>query len=180
LVRSRRALEAAPPEEEEEEPEEEVVAGIRVANAGVPRWIYAFYVLIPLFAFLYVVNNVALRPAAEEQPQETEAPTEPQTEVTLVASGIKFDPELLIFPPETEVTVNFENKDAGVPHNFVVWPDEQTAQTGNTGEANYAGSTFSGVATREEKFTTPGVGEYFFNCTVHPTSMFGTVEVVAG
>ncbi|MGH2760179.1 MAG: hypothetical protein ACRDKJ_11540, partial [Actinomycetota bacterium] len=54
FVRSRNQLAAAPPEAEEEEEKEEVVAGIGVGRAGVPRWLYGFYVLIPVFAFLYV------------------------------------------------------------------------------------------------------------------------------
>lgn len=181
-LQSRRALEAAPPEgaEEEEEAKEEVVAGIAVGLAGVPRWLYGFYVLIPVFAFMYVVNNVALRPAPDEKPGETKAPTGPSVEWTVVASGIKFDLDLVIFPAGEPVTVTFENNDAGVPHNFVVWPDEAAAQGGNTGQALHAGSTFPGVATRVEKFTAPDAGEYYFNCAVHPTSMFGTVEVVGG
>lgn len=177
FVRSRQALEAAPPEEAEEEEREEVVAGIGVGRAGVPRWLYGFYVLIPIFAFMYVVNNVALRPAAEEKPQESKKPSGPSAEWTIVSSGIKFDLEKLIVPGGP-VTVTFENKDAGVPHNFSVWPDEAAAQGGDTSKAVHAGSTFAGVATKVEKFTPPGGGELFFNCTVHPTSMFGTIEVV--
>lgn len=182
FVRTRRQLETAAPEPEEaEEEEEEVVAGIGVGRAGVPKWLYGFYVLIPLFAFLYVVNNVALVPAAEEPAaEETPAPTGPQTEWTLVASGIVFDLDRLILPPETDVVVTFENRDAGVPHNFYIWPDEAAAQAADDAAAVYAGSLFNGVATRVEEFTSPAAGEYYFNCTVHPTSMFGTVEVVAG
>lgn len=179
FFRTRRALEEAPPEPVEEE-EEEVVAGIGVGRAGVPRWLYGCYVLIPVFAFLYVVNNVALRPAAEEAPKETERPRGPVTETTVVAVGIKFDVDKLIFPAETEVTVTFQNNDAGVPHNFTVWPDEAAAQAGDTGKAIHAGSNITGTSEKVEKFKTPAAGSYFFNCTVHPTSMVGTVEVVAG
>ena len=179
FVRTRRALDAAPAEAaEEEEDQEEVVAGIAVGRAGVPRWLYGFYVLIPIFAFMYVVNNVALRPAAEEKPQESKAPSGPSAEWTVVASGIKFDLEKITVPAGKPVTITFENKDAGVPHNFSVWPGEAAAQAGDTSKAVHAGSTFAGVATKVEKFTPPGGGTLYFDCTVHPTSMFGTIEVV--
>ncbi len=181
FVRSRRALEAAPPEgAEEEEDQEEVVAGIAVGRAGVPRWLYGFYVLIPIFAFMYVVNNVALRPAAEEKSEEPKKPSGPSPEWTIVASGIKFDLDTLIIPAGEPASVTFENKDAGVPHNFIVWPDEAAAQAADTSKAVHAGSTFAGVATKVEEFTVPEPGELYFNCAVHPTSMFGAVEVVAG
>jgi plastocyanin len=180
-IRTRRALAAAPPapEEEEEEPEE-VVAGIRVGRASVPRWLYGFYVLIPVFAFLYVVNNVALAPVAEEAGKETAAPTGPVTELTIVASGIKFDLETITFPAQTEVTVTFENRDAGVPHDFTVWRSEAAATAGDEAAKIAESSLITGVSETEVRFTTPDPGQYYFNCTVHPPSMFGTVEVVAG
>jgi plastocyanin len=178
LVRSRHALETAPQEGAEEEEAEEVVAGITVGRAGVPRWLYAFYVVIPVFAFMYVVNNVALRPEAEEKPQESKAPSGPTAEWTIDASGIKFDLDHLIFPAAKPVTVTFDNKDAGVPHNWTLWPDEAAAQAGDTSKALHAGSTFAGVSKKDEKFTAPPAGEYYFNCTVHPTAMFGTAESV--
>lgn len=179
FVRTRRALETAPPAELEEETDE-VVAGIVVGRAPVPRWLYAFYVLIPAFAFMYVVNNVALRPAAEEKPAETPAATGPQTEVTIVASGIKFDKDTLTFPAETEVTVTFDNEDAGIPHDFTVWESEAAATANDVGKQLAKTSLITGAAEADLSFTTPGVGEYYFNCTVHPPSMFGTVEVVEG
>lgn len=184
FVRSRKALEAAPPEteEEESEPSEEVVAGIGIGSASVPRWLYAFYVLIPAFAMLYVFNNVALKgPEAAERPEATEAPTGPRTEWTITASGIKFDLSELTVPVGEEVNVVFENKDTpGVPHNFVVWPDEAASQGGDTSKAVHAGNTITAPARSTEKFTIPEAGTDYFNCSIHPTSMFGTIEAVAG
>lgn len=178
LVRSRRALEAAPPPEAVEE-EEEVVAGIGVGRAPVPRWLYGFYVLIPAFAFLYVVNNVALRPAAEEKPEESAEPTGPQDEWTIVASGIKFDKDTLTVPAETEVTVTFDNQDTGVPHDFTVWETEAAATANDTSKQLVKSNQIAGGAEDEVSFNSDGAGELYFNCTIHPTSMFGTVEVVA-
>lgn len=180
FVRSRRALEAAPPEVREEEEEEEVVAGIGVGRAAVPRWLYGFYVLIPAFAFLYVVNNVALRPAAESKPEESAVPTGPQDEVTIVASGIKFDLETFSVPADAEVTVTFDNQDTGVPHDFTVWETEAAATANDTGAQLVKSNQITGGNEDEVSFNPGGAGELYFNCTVHPTAMFGTVEVVAG
>lgn len=177
FVRSRQALESAPAEVEEE-PEEEVVAGIAVGRAGVPRWLYGFYVLIPVFAFLYVVNNVALRPAAEESPDGTPEPTGPVTETTITASGIKFDKPTLTFPAATEVTVTFENADTGVPHDFTVWESEAAATSNDAGAKIAATNQIAGGNADDVSFAIPEPGEYYFNCTIHPPSMFGTVEVV--
>lgn len=179
LVRTRRQLEAAPLVEEEEETDE-VVAGITVGRAGVPRWLYGFYVLIPAFAFLYVVNNVALRPAAEEQPEETTQPSGPSAEWTIVASGITFDLETLIVPADTDVTVTFDNQDAGVPHDFTVWQNEAAATANDTGQQLVKSNQITGGAETQVTFPSGGTGELYFNCTIHPTSMLGTVEVVAG
>ncbi|MGH2759324.1 MAG: plastocyanin/azurin family copper-binding protein, partial [Actinomycetota bacterium] len=165
------------PEAEEEEEKEEVVAGIGVGRAGVPRWLYGFYVLIPVFAFLYVLNNVALRPAAEEAPDETAAPRGPQTEWTIVASGIKFDAEQMAFPAGEEITVTFDNQDVGVPHDWTLWESEEAATANDEGAKIAGTNTFAGANEEDVTFTAPEPGEYYFNCTVHPPSMNGTAEV---
>lgn len=178
-LKARRALEAAPPSlEEEEEEEEEVVAGIGVGRAPVPRWLYGFYVVIPLFALLYVLNAVALAPPKAEEPEETPAPTGPVTEVTIVAESIQFDLSVLTFPTETEVEVTFDNQDAGIPHTFTVWQSENAASTKSEPGKIADTGLFNGVAEKVLTFTTPGPGTYYFNCIVHPF-MNGDVEVVA-
>jgi plastocyanin len=180
IVRSRKELASAPPPPDEEEEQDEVMAGIAVGRAGVPRWLYGFYVIIPLFAMLYVVNNVSLRPAeSAKKPVATPKPTGPQTKVTIAAKQIKFDLDKLIFPPNASVTVTFDNEDAGVPHTLTVWKSQSAAQSGaDSGKLADTGQ-FTGVAQKVLPFKTPGPGNYYFDCTVHPTSMFGTVEVVA-
>lgn len=179
FVRSRNQLATAPAEAEEVEEEDEVVAGITVGRAGVPRWLYGFYVLIPAFAFLYVVNNVALRPAAEEAP-ETQAPSGPRPEWTIVASGIAFDLDTMQFPAGEEITVTMDNRDAGVPHDWTLWESEEAATANDAGAKIAATNNITGANEADVTFPAPEPGEYFFNCTVHPPSMQGTVEVVEG
>lgn len=173
FVRTRRALEARgsePEEPEEEEEEETEVAGIAQGSGGVPRWLYAFYVIIPIWALGYVFLTAGLpSPEAEETPEPT-GPTEVPTEITIVGENIEFDLPEVTLQANTDVTVTFDNEDSGIPHNFTVWDSE--AQNEVLAET----STFNGVATESVTFSLPP-GEYYFNCTVHP-SMEGTLRAV--
>jgi hypothetical protein len=174
FFRSRSALEEGPPVDvSEEEEEDEIVAGIGVGRASVPRWLYAAYVLIPIFAMTYVVSNVAVAPAA---PKETAAPapTGPCTECTISAAQIKFSTDKLTVAAAEPVTVTFDNSDTGVPHTFTVYETEADFTGGGEKIAD-TGLINSGVE-RDVKFTGPAAGEsLFFICTVHPP-MKGTIE----
>jgi plastocyanin len=179
FVRTRQALTDEPADEEEDEDEEEVVAGIGVGRAPVPRWLYGAYVVIPLFALLYVVTNIAPEVTVAE-PEETPAPTGPQTEVTVVASGILFEQEEIHLLANSEITVTFDNQDAGVPHDLVFWVDEAAARSADE-DGRLAGTNiFSGVDQQSFTWQSGGPTELYFNCTVHPASMVGTAFVEEG
>lgn len=178
--RNRRRLADGPPPEPEGEEEAEVVAGITVGRAGVPRWLYGFYVLIPVFAFAYVFTSVSFVPEGGTEPGATEAPAGPCTECEIAAAQIAFDKDLIQVPAETDVTVTFNNNDTGVPHNFKVWEDEAAAQSADTGAQIAATDNINGGASAEAEFNSGPPGEYYFNCDIHPASMFGSVEVAAG
>jgi hypothetical protein len=180
LLKARRALADAPATLPEESDEPEIVAGIAVGQAPVPRWLYGAYVLIPLFAALYVLNAVALAPKAAPKASAAVKPTGPLTKTTVTASGIKFDVSTLTLKASSPITITFVNNDAGVPHNFTVWPSQAIAQAGDTGKAIKAGNTITGVATTTETFKAGPAGKnLFYECTIHPTSMFGTMVVAA-
>jgi hypothetical protein len=172
-ARSRRALAEEPPAEEvEEEEQDEVVAGITVGRASVPRWLYAAYVLIPVFALAYVFSNVAVAPAKTEA-EGTPKPTGPCSECTIAAAQIKFDKSVLEVAAEKAITVAFTNNDASVPHTFTVWKSKADAEGGGKPVAD-TGTFASG--SRDAKFTAPAAGtNWYFDCTVHPTSMFGDI-----
>lgn len=179
-LKARSALAEVPDTQEAEEAEEsdEIVAGIGVGRAPVPRWLYGFYVVIPLFAIMYVLNGVAFKAAPAATPEETKAPPGPVTEATIVAKGIAFDLATLTFPAETDVTVTFDNQDAEIPHTFTVWETEAAATAVDESAKIADTGQFNGIVKRDLKFTTRAAGDYFFNCIVHP-AMNGTVEVVA-
>ncbi len=176
FVRSRKRLAEAPAEPEEEG--DEVVAGITVGRAGVPRWLYAFYVLIPLFAMLYVFTNIPIE-ADEGGDEPTPTPISgPQPEWTIVASGIAFDLDEIIVPAATGVTITFDNQDTGVPHDFTVWESADAASAGGDAGQIATSGTINGGVSRDVTFNSDGAGSYYFNCTIHPPSMNGTFEVV--
>ncbi len=173
-VRNRRRLSGAPLTGNEEPDEEEVVAGIVVGRAPVPRWLYGAYVLIPVFAFAYVVSNIR-PPAREDVPAETAPPVEPCTECQVVAVQIEFDEDVLMVPATSEITVALDNQDVGVPHDFTVW----AAAEPGSGEQVSTTGTIAGGASGETTFTSPTAGErWSYNCTIHPASMIGTFQVV--
>jgi plastocyanin len=163
----------APPVEEEED---EIVAGITVGRARVPRWLYACYVLIPLFAISYVFSNVSIRP--ETPPEKTKGPeTGPKTDVDIVAAGIKFNLTEMTVAAGKQITVNAENNDSGVPHTFTVWKSEADA-TANKDKVADTGQFGSG--TKKVTFTAPAAGTtWFFNCTIHP-AMKGDIKAAEG
>ncbi|WP_292727003.1 plastocyanin/azurin family copper-binding protein [Methanoculleus sp.] len=43
--------------------------------------------------------------------------------VEIAAENVAFDTETITVPAGAEVTVNFENRDGGVPHNVAVYRD---------------------------------------------------------
>lgn len=92
--------------------------------------------------------------------------------VDLTAENIKFDKSTITVPAGAAVTVNFNNKDSGVPHNFAVYTDSSASQN------IFKGDTVTGPATTTYTFTAPSTpGTYFFRCDVHPQQMTGDFVV---
>ena len=102
----------------------------------------------------------------------------PVTEANVVASGIKYDKKSLNLKSASQITIHLDNKDAGVPHTFTVWKSEADATKNNTAGQIANTGTFSG--TKDLQFKTDGPATWYFNCTIHPTSMFGSITVSAG
>lgn len=152
--------------------EEPVVAGITVGNGTVPRWLYAAYAILPVFALLYVFNAADFTPKAPAKPKASHAAAGGSTKATITAQNIAFGKPKLLLAADSEVTVEFDNKDS-VVHNFSVWEDDSLA-------TKIAGTeTFAGPASKSVSFKTPAAGaKLYFNCTVHP-GMHGEIEAVA-
>ena len=101
-------------------------------------------------------------------------PELPSTTINLVAHNIAFNTSTITVPAGAEVTVNFDNQDANIPHNFAVY-ETQAAQ-----KAIFQGKIITGPAKTTYTFKAPDKpGTYFFRCDVHPTIMKGQFVVTA-
>lgn len=94
----------------------------------------------------------------------------PEGGLTIVAENIQFDTDELSVPAGEEVSLTFDNQDAGVPHNVAIYEDD------STDEELFVGEIFDGVAEMTYEIPPMEAGSYYFHCDVHP-NMNGTVGV---
>lgn len=120
-------------------------------------------------------------------PDATPTPTG-EFEGIVVAKAIKFVQTAFTLPPNTDVTLQMDNQDQGVPHNIAFYQSE------TPGEGGFLGGCISGcedgdalrtpielgLIVQTYTFTTPGVGVYGYLCEVHPTTMRGTMTIAEG
>ncbi len=92
--------------------------------------------------------------------------------VDLTAQNLAFNLDTITVQAGAQVTVNFNNMDTGVPHNFAAYTDASAATP------IFVGTVFTGPGTTTYTFTAPSQpGTYFFRCDVHPETMTGTFIV---
>lgn len=90
------------------------------------------------------------------------------TSVDLAAENIAFDTDTITVPAGADVTVNFDNRDDDIMHNFAVYTDSSASQS------IFVGDTITGPDTTTYTFTAPSEpGTYFFRCDIHPQQMTG-------
>jgi len=94
----------------------------------------------------------------------------PVVEVKMVPT-IKFDVSEITLPANTAATVRANNTDGATSHNWAAYTDSSAAESIAMTEI------CSAPCVEEVSFTTPGPGEYFFHCDVHPTQMTGKLLV---
>ncbi|MCK9519703.1 MAG: cupredoxin domain-containing protein, partial [Dehalococcoidia bacterium] len=88
----------------------------------------------------------------------------------------RFSTGRLVAPPDTEVTFTLVNN-GQAKHNISFYTSDPAAG----GELIHQGTIIDGGGTTSaETFTTPGVGEYFFHCDLHPDTMKGVFAVEEG
>ena len=114
-----------------------------------------------------------LNPTQTPTPTATPAPG-PAIAIDLVAQGMAFDKGTLTVSAGASVTLNFNNKDSGIPHNFALYTNSSaTTQI-------FVGQTITGPSTTTYTFAAPSTaGTYFFRCDVHPATMTGSFIVTA-
>jgi plastocyanin len=101
-------------------------------------------------------------------------PCEPEgTELSIAAQNLAFDTDCLAAPAGEPFTIEFDNQDAGIPHNVAIYTDESAA------EVLFQEPPFPGPETvTYEPEPIEEEGNLYFQCDVHPT-MNGTFVVAA-
>lgn len=113
----------------------------------------------------------ATPPAASATATPTQASGSGVT-IDLVAKNVAFNLSTITVPAGAQVTVNFDNQDSGIPHNFSVYTNASASTS------IFVGKIVTGPAKTTYTFTAPTTpGTYFFRCDVHPTIMTGTFIV---
>jgi plastocyanin len=117
-------------------------------------------------------------PSATPEASESAGPSEsagasggPELIITapVGASVAGYDPKELEAPADTPFTIVFDNKDTGIPHNFVLkGPDGTNIGIGDT-------AIFNGPGRRTYDVPALAAGAYPFMCEVHPNTMTGTL-----
>jgi len=117
-------------------------------------------------------------PTIAPTPTPTPTPTGTPQSVTinLIAKNIAFNMSTITVPAGASVTVNFDNQDSGIPHNFAVYEN----LTGGGTKAIFVGGVIAGPKQITYHFTAPSAsGSYFFECDIHPTIMNGSFVVTS-
>jgi plastocyanin len=87
--------------------------------------------------------------------------------ITVVATGLQFQPTQMSLPAGQPLRIVLDNQDAGVPHNIRVFSsDTEIAKS----------PTITGTGQTEVRFGPLAAGTYQFACEVHP-SMMGTLTI---
>jgi plastocyanin len=103
----------------------------------------------------------------------TETPITGGVEIRMVPV-LRFDQSRLTVEAG-EVTIIANNTDTGNRHSFAVFESEAVAEDG--GAPITQTEICLGPCLEKVTFQTPGPGEYFFRCQVHPTRMKGAFIV---
>jgi plastocyanin len=114
--------------------------------------------------------GVAATPSAGPEASPTQSAGGGGTTLELAGIGSVFDPEELEAPPG-DITIVFDNQDAGVVHNLHVFEGEDA-----DGEDIAETELETGPLVQELPMTLDA-GQYFYVCDAHPTTMKGVLEV---
>jgi plastocyanin len=96
------------------------------------------------------------------------------TELSITAQNLQFDTDCLAAPAGEALSIEFDNQDAGVPHNLGIYTDPSAT------EELFKGDTVTGVdSTTYQIDAIDQEGTLHFQCDFHPTTMTGTFVVAA-
>jgi plastocyanin len=108
-------------------------------------------------------------PAATNTPVPPPPPPPQGQFLTIAAKDTRFNPSQLGVQNGGTVTITFDNQDAGVAHDLIVY----SPAGGIAGQS----PVIVGASQATFAFTPSGAGNYFFKCSLHPQYMTGTIAV---
>jgi plastocyanin len=115
-----------------------------------------------------LMANVTTKAPGVTAPTQAGGTAAQSATIGLIAKNIAFNTSTITVPAGANVTVNFDNQDSGIPHNFAVY------ETSAAQNAIFTGKIITGPAKTTYTFTAPSKpGNYYFQCNVHPTQMNG-------
>ena len=97
------------------------------------------------------------------------------TTLQISAQAVAFDKACLAAPADTAFTIEFDNQDAGVPHNVEVFSDPSATE--RLGGATDAGDFITGPKQITYRVPALPAGNYYFHCDLHPAQMHGDFVV---
>jgi plastocyanin len=96
-----------------------------------------------------------------------------QLVLDVVAVGSTFDPQCLVAPAGEPFAIDFDNQDP-IVHNLVIATDEAAIST----DPIFPGPDVPGPDQVALDVPPIDAGDYFFQCTYHPTTMTGALAVI--
>lgn len=145
-------------------------------NEPAPGWPKALLGLMAVAVVAAIALNagwIPPRSAAVEDgasPGPSAPPSGPPGQITIVAEAVKFDQATLEVPADEPLRIEFDNRDAGTPHDVDVLDA--------AGEKVFDGAEFNGPDVRVYDVPPLPAGTYSFICSIHPDLMQGVL--VAG
>jgi plastocyanin len=146
---------------------------VTAADAGRTRapMLVLAYLLIPLIAIIYLVNQSDGPSEATETPAGQETVVEGNTsgdQLEVTAASLAFDTDQLTVPADKPFTIHLQNDDSAV-HNLSIYEGDSAE-----GEEILIGQDAAPNGVAEESVDALPKGSYYFQCDYHP-SMSGTL-----
>ena len=95
------------------------------------------------------------------------------------AAATGFAPTTLSVEADKPISLEFDNQDPGVQHNVVIFSEDPSKNASATPVFD-PGAFTTGPTKVTYKVPALKAGTYYFHCAVHPSTMFGTIDVGAG